>query len=76
MPRPSENRRAYQGEMATTAGKESGAERHPDQTAQQPTGAAAETNIENAVTSCRSRDFIMGAFFENTHRRMPQKARR
>ena len=36
MPRPSEKRRAYQGVLATTAVKESGAERHPDQTARKP----------------------------------------
>ena len=38
MPGPPEKERAYQGELATTAVKESGAERHPGQTAQQHTG--------------------------------------
>lgn len=42
MPRPSEKRRAYQGELATTAVKESGAERHPDQTAHKPWQASPD----------------------------------
>ena len=42
VPGPPEKERAYQGELATTAVKESGAERHPDQTAQQHTGTEDE----------------------------------